>query len=143
MKIIQAKDMIEKPQVPIPKKSKTHLPSGYVFNIETGETYSIVPQEAKANELPIYARSSNIVKNNSYRDAVIIDMRRKLKKVKENIGNCDYNTLTNLCEVSSLVNIHSKYLYFDPSFDLLDRDVMRAREEFIEKCKLSKKIINK
>ena len=122
------------------RKSKLHPSYGYVFNIETGKAYVKIPREATASDLPLYARSSDIVKNNSYRDAVIIDLRKKLNKVKENIKNCDHDTLIDLCEISSLIDIHANHLYDEHSFDLLDRDVMRTREVFIENCKLFKNL---
>lgn len=118
------------------RKSKKH---GLIYNIETGKNSYILQKDATSNDLPLFARTSNIVKNSIYRNAVILDIRKKLKDVKETIGNCDYKTLTNLGNVSKFVDIHRPFLYDDRYFDLLDRDVMHAREDFIEGCRTSSK----
>ncbi len=118
------------------RKSKKH---GLVYNIETGKNNYILQKDATANDLPLFAHPSGIRKNNRYRDAVILDIGKKLRDVKDTIGNCDYDTLTNLCNVSKFVDIHRPFLYDDPYFDILDRDVMRSRENFIDGCKLLNK----
>ncbi len=128
-----------------PKKYNLNLPStaGPVFNIETGKTRKIIPISAKAYDIPIFAYPSTMAKSSAYRSAIIIDIHRKLKKVKENIKNCDINALNDLCKVSNIVDIHLKYIYADPSFDILNRDIMKIKQEFIDGCKLSTKITKK
>lgn len=74
--------------------------------------FSIIPEKDMVKII-----KSKMIKNPRYRDTVIIDMRKKLKKVKENIKNCNVNTLNDLCKISNIVDIHSKYMYTDPSFD--------------------------
>lgn len=113
---------------------------GSAFNIDKGKMYSIYPKEAKANDLPLFAYTTKMVKSKSFRDAIITDIRKELKKVKENIKNCNHETMVDLCKVSNLVRFQAPYLYNDNSFDLLDRDVIRAKEGFIEGCKLSGKL---
>jgi hypothetical protein len=121
-----------------PRKSKTQTTKGSVFNIDTGKMYSLYPKEAKANDLPLFAYTTKMVKSKSYRDTIITDIRKELKKVKENIKNCNNETLVDLCKVSNLVRFQAPYLYNDHSFDLLDRDVIHAKEDFVESCKLSR-----
>lgn len=121
-----------------PKKYKTLPTAETVFNIETGKNHKVVPMSATAYDLPMFAFPTKMAKSPVYRDAIIIDIRRKLKKVKENIKNCNFNTLNDLCKISSLVDIHSKYIYADPSFDLLNRDIMNTQQEFIDNCKITK-----
>lgn len=137
-KKIEDKKRIEDRQKKIEqlRKSKNH---GLVYNIETGKNSYILQKDATSNDLPLFAHPSSIRKNSTYRNAVILDMRKKLRDVKETIGNCDYNTLTNLGNLSKFVDIHRPFLYDDRYFDLLDRDVMHTREDFIEGCKLSSK----
>ena len=120
------------------RKSKTQSTKGSAFNIDTGKMYSIYPKEAKANDLPLFAYTAKMVKSKSYRDAIITDIRKELKKVKENIKSCDHATMVELCKVSNLVRFQAPYLYNDHSFDLLDRDVIHTKEDFIESCKLSR-----
>lgn len=122
-----------------PRKSKTHTTKGSAFNIDTGKMYSIYPKEAKANDLPLFAYTTKMVKSKSYRDAIITDIRKELKEVKENIKNCNHETMVDLCKISNLVRFQAPYLYNDKSFDLLDRDVIHAKEDFIESCKLLRK----
>jgi serine/threonine-protein kinase RIO1 len=119
-------------------KSKTQSMKGSAFNIDTGKMYSIYPKEAKANDLPLFAYTTKMVKSKSFRNAIITDIRKELKKVKENIKNCNHETMVDLCKVSNLVRFQAPYLHNDNSFDLLDRDVIRAKEYFIEGCKLSR-----
>ena len=135
----EEQDIIKKP----PKKTDIKVDKEYVFNIETFTYRDIAPNEAKARDLPIFARPTKMIKNSSYRGAVIIDMHKRLRKVKENIKNCKYETLTDLCDISGLVHIHSQHLYNDSAFDLLEKDVIRARKEFIENCKLPTKTAKK
>lgn len=118
------------------RKSKKH---GLVYNIETGKNNYILQKDATANDLPLFAHQSNIKNNNRYRDAVILDIGKKLRDVKDTIGNCDYNTLSNLCNVSKFVDMHRPFLYDDPYFDKIDRDVMHVKEDFIDGCRLSNK----
>jgi len=133
--IIEEQDTIKEP----PKNTDIKIDKGYVFNVETFGYRDIAPNEAKARELPIFARPTKMIKSSSYRAAVIIDMHKRLRKIKENVKNCQYETLTDLCDISGLLRIHSQYLYNDSSFEILEKDVIRARKEFIENCKLSVK----
>lgn len=133
--IIEEQDTMKKPQ----KNTDIKIDKGYVFNVETFGYRDIAPNEAKARDLPIFARPTKMIKNSSYRAAVIIDMHKRLRKIKENVKNCKYETLTDLCDISGLLRIHSQYLYNDSSFDILEKDIIRARKEFIENCKLSAK----
>lgn len=132
--IIPEKEIKKKP----PKKYKISPAAETVYNIETGKNIKVVPINATAYDLPIFAFPTKMVKSPLYRDAIIIDIRRKLKKVKENIKNCNFNTLNDLCKISNIVDIHSKYIYADPSFDLLNRDIMNTQQEFIDNCKITK-----
>lgn len=121
-------------------KSKTQSTKGSAFNIDKGKMYSMYPKEAKANELPLFAYTTKMVKSKSYRDAVITDIRKELTKVKENIKKCNHETMIDLCKVSNLARFQAPYLYNDNSFDLLDRDIIHAKEDFIESCKLSREL---
>ncbi len=126
-----------------PKKTNIKIDKGFVFNIETFGYRDIAPNEAKARDLPIFARPTKMLKNSSYRGAVIIDRHKRLRKVKENIKNCNYETLTDLCDLSGLIHIHSQHLYNDSSFGLLEKDVIHDQKEFIENCKLPTKTAKK
>lgn len=121
-----------------PRNYRTPSDKGAAFNIDTGKTRSIYPKDAKANDLPLFAFTTKMVKSKQYRNAIIADIRKELKKVKENIKNCNHETMVDLCKVSNLVRIHSPYLYNDNSFDLLDRDAIHTKEDFLENCKLSR-----
>lgn len=120
-------------------KSKTTTKKGSAFNIYKGQMYSMYPKDAEANDLPLFAYTTKMVKDKKFRDAVIADIRNELKKVKKDIKNCNDETMVNLCKVSNLVRFQAPYLYNDNSFDQLDRDVIRAKEDFIEGCRLSGK----
>lgn len=138
--LIEGQDTIKKTS----KNTDIKIDKGYVFNVETFGYRDIVPSEAKARDLPIFARpTTKLIKNSSYRAAVIIDMHKRLRKIKENVKNCKYDTLTELCDISGLLHIHSQYLYDDSSFGTLEKDVIRTRKEFIENCKLPVKITKK
>lgn len=93
--IIPEKDVKKRP----PKKYKISPAAETVYNIETGKNHKVVPINATAYDLPIYAYPTKMVKSSQYRDAIIIDIRRKLKKVKENIKNCNFNSLNDLCKI--------------------------------------------
>ncbi len=136
---MKEQDTISKPA----KNTDIKIDKGYVFNIETFGYRDIAPNEAKARDLPIFARPTKMIKNSSYRGAVIIDMHKRLRKIKENIKNCKYETLTDLCDISGLLHIHSQHLYNDSSFDILEKDVISVRKEFIENCKLPVKTTKK
>lgn len=108
-----------------------------VFNIEMGVNRKVVPISATAYDLPIYAIPAKIAKSPAYHDAIIIDIRRKLKKARENIKNCNLNTMNDICKISNLVDIHIKYMYIDPSFEILKKDIMKTQQEFIDNCKIT------
>lgn len=117
-------------------KSKTKSMKGSAFNIDKGQMYSMYPKDAEANDLPLFAYTTKMVKDKSFRDAIIVDIREELKKVKKDIKNCNNETMVDLCKVSNLVRFQAPYLYNDNSFDLLDREVISAKEDFIVGCKL-------
>lgn len=137
--IIPEEDMEKKSE----KKYKTSPTAESVFNIETGKNYKVDPRKVTAYDLPIVALPSKMEKKQAYRDAIIIDIGRKLKKVKENIKNCNTSVMTDLCKISNILDIQSQYIYTDPSFDLLNRDIKKTQQEFIDNCKLSTKTIKK
>lgn len=139
IRTIEEREKLKKP----PKNTNIEIDKEYFFNIETFEYRNIAPNEAKARDLPIFARPTKMINNGSYRGAVIIDMQKRWRKVKENIKNCKYETLTDLCDLSGLINIHSQHLYNDSSFYLLEKDFIHAQKEFIENCKLPNKILKK
>ena len=122
-----------------PRNYRTPSDKGAAFNIDTGKVRSIYPKDAKANDIPLFAFTTKMVKSKQYRNAIIADIREELKKVKENIKNCNHDAMIDLCKVSNLVRFQAPYLYNDHSFDLLDRDVIHTKEDFIESCKLSSK----
>lgn len=64
-------------------------------------------------------------------NAVIIDIHKKLREVKEYIG---YKPSFDLLD-RDIMKIPEEYNH---SFDLLDRDIIKIREESIENCKVNK-----
>lgn len=129
--IITKRETIERG---FPTKKVEKLP---VFNIEIGKPRNIYAKDATANDIPIEAITSKILKSTIFQDTVILDIRDRLRKAEKLIKDCNVNTLNAICEVDKLANIQSRYLRISqPSvFGLLIEDINNLKKSFIYNCR--------
>lgn len=108
-----------------------------VFNLETGNPQNIYPTNATAYDIPVEAISSKIIRSPVFRDTVIIDIRKRLIKAKEQVTDCNVDTLNAICRVTGLANIQSRYLRdtAKSDFELLIKDINKLQKDFIYICK--------
>lgn len=108
-----------------------------VFNLATGNPQNIYPSNATAYDIPFETIPSKILQSPVFRDTVILDIRKRLRKAKEQIENCNTDTLNAICEVTELTNIQSNYLRTQQptDFGLLIKDINKLQKDFIYNCR--------
>ena len=115
-------------------KKEERLP---VLNLEMGKSQNINPRDATAYDIPFEAIRSRILLNPIFQEAVIIDIRKRLRNAEEKVLDCDQKTLYEICEIVGLTSIQSRYIRMlqPKAFDLLIEDIDKLKKNFIYNCR--------
>jgi hypothetical protein len=108
-----------------------------VLNLEMGKPRNINPRDATAYDIPFEAKRSRILISPEFQDAIILDIRKRLRKVEKQELDCNEKTLSTICELIGFINIQSRYIRMlqPKAFDFLIEDIDELKKKFIYNCR--------